>query len=318
MTAKIKKKELSEQLQQAVEKFRLLSAASMNFSDNEWQECKKELDKIYYKGNRSIISPYLVRSIDRRANPLKERPWAKSFICIAVPLDIIPSLNLALPEVRTKASERKMAAYSKRLDYHIFCEETMKLFISELNPELALTKLEICVDTKAVPEKILAKFAGLGDIGYNNCLVCKGSSSFFIAIAFLEADLPSVQPEKQKLPCHECGRCVSACPGAALTKEGFHPEKCISFLTMEKKSDLNEAEKKIIGNNIFGCDICISSCPKSKMTAPLKIDSEWLESLDEEGFIRIFKNSPCLYAKLERLKRNSGNIPKSSRSGASN
>ena len=57
-----------------------------------------------------------------------------------------------------------------------------------------------------------------------------------------------------------------ACPSDALIENqdrGFIKEKCISFLTQEKKA-FNEEEIGYIKTMVYGCDICQVVCPKNK------------------------------------------------------
>lgn len=295
---------LREQLLRLCSEFGLLSAAVMSLGEERKSEIVKELSAVYRDGNRSLLSPYLLRSLARRANPFAERPWAKSFLCLAVPLDTIPELDMDIPK-NPGNDFVTAAAYAAKLDYHIFCTEIAEKFVARLETvSVSSFKSEVCVDIKAAPEKILAKFAGLGDIGLNNCLVCKGSSSFFIASAFLDAELPDARTGCGELPCGSCGKCLRLCPTGALSPDDFCPEKCISYLSMEKKGELRTEERKMLGESIFGCDICTAACPNSTKSSPLKMDRKWLLNLDKKDFERIFAKSPILYARLERLKRN--------------
>ncbi len=297
---------LREQLLRLCSEFGLLSAAVIRLDEERKSGIVKELSAVYRDGSRTLLSPYLLRSLARRANPFAERPWAKSFLCLAVPLDTIPELNMDIPK-KSGNDFVTAAAYAARLDYHIFCTELAEKFVSKLEKaSVSSFKNEICVDIKAVPEKILAKFAGLGDIGLNNCLVCKGSSSFFIASAFLDAELPDARTGCDGLPCKTCGKCLSLCPTGALSPDGFFPEKCISYLSMEKKGELHTEERKMLGGSIFGCDICTAACPNSTKSSPLKMDRKWLLSLDKNDFERIFAKSPMQYAGLNKLNRNAG------------
>jgi Uncharacterized Fe-S protein len=67
--------------------------------------------------------------------------------------------------------------------------------------------------------------------------------------------------------CGNCRKCIESCPTGAIIKEGIiDARKCISYLTIEKKSKLNEIEESYIkkGNKIFGCEICQDVCPYNK------------------------------------------------------
>ncbi|HPO89814.1 MAG TPA: 4Fe-4S double cluster binding domain-containing protein [Victivallales bacterium] len=282
----------------------ILSAATLSLCTEIKNAIRSELQKIYNKNNNAIVSEYLIRTLKQRSNPFEGRNWAKSYISFAIPIDIIPDLNFTMLEDQN--CEKYLAAYSKKLDYHIFCNKILKEFFLLLNQnQNSNINYEICVDTKPVPEKILAKFAKLGKIGYNNCLICNQRSDFFIASAFTSIELPQITLNDNPIfECENCKMCLKNCPTGALAENKFFPQKCISYITIEKKGELSIEERKLIGSQIFGCDICTFSCPKSHKIPNPKINKDCLLALNEKEFREIFKKSPILYAGLKKLKRN--------------
>ena len=82
---------------------------------------------------------------------------------------------------------------------------------------------------------------------------------------------------------------------------------------MEKKGVLEEEDRKSLGEWIFGCDLCTSPCPESKIPPPLKADLEWLLLEDDSVVGGIINNSPLAYPGLKLLRRNAvcvlGNKP---------
>lgn len=297
---------LKEILSELCKDFNLLSAAVLNLNKEKKQLIIQKLTKIYRADNPSIASEYIFRTLARRINPFAERIWANSYLCIAVPVEIIPKLELNIPPC-DKSQELYLASYAGQLDYHIFCTRLIEDFLYEFSKISGFKlKSETCVDAKAIPEKILAKFAKLGEIAFNGCLICNKRTDFFIASAFLDIELPSVSlSENSQSPCENCRLCLKKCPTGALQEgKSFNPNKCISFLTMEKKGELSSYEKSIIGKNIFGCDICTNSCPKSVKKERPALCKDWLNSLSQKQFKSIFAKSPILYAGLKKLKRN--------------
>jgi epoxyqueuosine reductase len=183
-------------------------------------------------------------------------------------------------------------------------------------------------DTGPVPERVLAKHAGLGWIGKNTLLLNqKLGSWFFLGVILTSLDLePSLGAHG--LPpadrCGTCRKCIDACPTGALAEPYvLDARRCISYLTIELRGSIPEEFRAAMGNHVFGCDICQDVCPwnrKAPFTAqsafaPRKLvekageslfepSLEWLASLSEEEYRATFRGSAAKRAKRRGLVRN--------------
>jgi epoxyqueuosine reductase len=92
--------------------------------------------------------------------------------------------------------------------------------------------------------------------------------------------------------------------------------RCISYLTIELKGAIPRHLRPLIGNHIFGCDICQEICPYNAKARPTTEaaffpraglyapDLTPFLSLSEAEFRRRFRGSPLLRAKRRGLLRN--------------
>lgn len=176
------------------------------------------------------------------------------------------------------------------------------------------------VDTGPVIERVLAKYAGIGWIGKNACIINQQLGSWlFLGVILTSLELTPDLPAADR--CGTCTKCLEACPtDAFLGPHKLDASRCISYLTIEKRGDLPEHLREGIGEHVFGCDICQDVCPwnnhqgrkplitempefqpRERLVAP---ELEWLATISEEDFRETFRGSPVKRAKRTGIRRN--------------
>lgn len=252
---------------------------------------------------------YMERNIEKRENPKILVEEAKSVISL---------LTSYYPEQKQPVNIPQIAKYAYGVDYHFVIKDMMRQlwdFIAEQFPEL---NGRIFVDSAPVPDKYWAVKSGLGWIGKNSCLINKKTGSFvFISELIINIEL-DYDNSFTKNYCGTCTKCIDACPTNAIVSEGkIDSNRCISYQTIENKTDIIPAELKgKFSNRLFGCDICQDVCPWNKNPITTEIEQfkpagfifsltkEKWEQMDNMEFNRLFKNSPLKRAKLSGIKRN--------------
>ena len=263
----------------------------------------------------------------KRASLARVAPWARSVIVCAI------NYNAAYP-YSTQVKDRDRGWISRyawsREDYHDAVMRRLKKVEeavrggqplrqaqgsppNQTTPEIITRSY---VDTGPIVERVFAKYAGVGWIGKNTCIINqqKGSWLFLgVILTSLELTPDLSAPDR----CGSCTRCIDACPtDAILAPYQLDSNKCISYLTIEKRGAIPEDLRIGVGRHIFGCDICQDVCPWNRK-APVTTASEfeprpglvnpalqWLAEMSEEGFREAFRGSPIRRTKRAGLRRN--------------
>jgi epoxyqueuosine reductase len=172
------------------------------------------------------------------------------------------------------------------------------------------------VDTGPLVERVYAKYAGVGWIGKNTCILNQKMGSWlFLGVILTSLELAPDIPAPDR--CGTCTRCLDACPTNAFNGPyELDSTKCISYLTIEKRGAIPEDLREGIGRHVFGCDICQDVCPWNRK-APVTTAAEfqpreglvnpalgWLAEMEREEFRIVFRGSPIRRAKLTGLRRN--------------
>jgi len=287
----------------------------------------------------------------KRASLARVAPWARSVIVCAINYNTAhPYSTQAHPE---DASRGWISRYAwTREDYHEAVLHRLKQVEGKLRGLVEATGywvpgtgylLRSYVDTGPLIERVYAKYAGIGWIGKNTCIINQQLGSWlFLGViltsfdftkdaltasvgaasvgagdspaqvsAALTADLPA--PDR----CGTCTRCITACPTQAITAPGeLDARLCISYLTIEKRGEIPDDLRAAMGRHVFGCDICQDVCPwnrKAPVTTAPEFDAreglvnpalDWLAEMQPEEFQKVFRGSPVRRAKLSGLRRN--------------
>src|SRR5256886_892328 len=260
----------------------------------------------------------------KRASLRSTIPWARSVIVCAI------NYNTAQP-LSTQVSDPKRGWISRyawgREDYHQAVLTKLRRVEASLktvtnhsasgNPIPADQLQTRCyVDTGPLVERVYAKYAGVGWIGKNTCILNQKQGSWlFLGVILtsleLEADLPA--PDR----CGSCTRCIDACPTDALIAPyQLDSRKCLSYLTIEKRGAIPENMREGIGRHAFGCDICQDVCPWNRK-APATTAAEfqpreglvnpaldWLAEMQGDDFQQSFHGSAVRWAKRRGHRSN--------------
>jgi epoxyqueuosine reductase len=212
----------------------------------------------------------------------------------------------------------RVARYAWGLDYHeVFKEKLWALhaFVQErLGREVEARAL---VDTARIVDRAVAQRAGLGWYGKNTNLLNREYGSW-ILLGELLLDVELEPDEPVRTHCGSCTRCMPACPTGALIAPGvLDNDRCISYLTIELRGPIPREMRPLIGDWVFGCDICQEVCPVNRKAQPgnhLEFSAEAgigpspslikLLDISKEEFQEQFRHSPVKRAKWEGLRRN--------------
>ena len=240
-------------------------------------------------------------------------PWAHSVIVCAI------NYNTAQP-YSTQFHDPERGWISRyawgREDYH----ESVMRRLTAVEAKLIETVPEIqtrrYVDTGPLVERVYAKYAGVGWVGKNTCIINQQKGSWlFLGVILSSLELTSDMPAPDR--CGTCTRCIDACPtDAFIGPYKLDSNRCIAYHTIEKRGSVPEEIREGIGRHVFGCDICQDVCPWNRK-APASMATEFqpqeellnpaLESLAEispKEFSEKFRGSPLKRTKRNGIRRN--------------
>src|SRR5580693_6604851 len=275
---------------------------------------------------------------ERRVDPRLALAGARSLIVVALNYNSPHPYSTEEAGVRDDDSPRGwISRYAWCDDYHEVLREKLNVLVARMHAQWPEPfEARAYADTGPVVERVAAKYAGLGWLAKNTCLINEQLGSWlFLGVILttleLEASLGPGEPPPADL-CGNCTLCLDACPTQAFAAPYvLDARRCISYLTIELRGAIPEELRPAMGNAVIGCDICQDVCPwnrKSPVTTqaafqPRRIEPqsengkeklengatlfapelEWLASLSQEEFSRIFRGSAVKRAKWRGLVR---------------
>jgi len=291
---------------------------------------------------------YMARDMACRQDPRHVLPGARSVIVVGLSYYVLdPPADLWDDPARGR-----IARYAWGMDYHDLMTPRLRQLAEFITRQ---TRREVqsraYVDTGPILERDFAAQAGLGFIGKNTCLINPSMGSFlFLGELLLDLELDYDAPaidsgatiafEAKPRPishrgnksasatyqsgtprlgtCGACTRCLETCPTRAFPAPYvLDGNRCISYLTIELKGPIPVELRPLMGNWIFGCDVCQSVCPWPRRFAQptrldfLHFDPEYaapklldLIGLRDDEFRTRFRRTPLWRAKRRGLLRN--------------
>ncbi|HOX19877.1 MAG TPA: tRNA epoxyqueuosine(34) reductase QueG [Gemmatimonadales bacterium] len=252
---------------------------------------------------------YLNRQAKKRKDPrLIDRDATRTVVILD---------NYYYQETEVDPDSPRTARYSRSTDYHISTYSRINQLAEFLVDHGARTARPY-VDTGPVPERELAERAGLGWIGKNTMLIRPGLGSWFV-IGSIFTDLPlEIDQPLNTDHCGSCTKCLDACPTSAFIEPYvLDATRCISYLTIEYKSEIPAELAGQFGGWAFGCDICNEVCPwnlrfAAESTVPefrprgdlREAGEDFFERMTEVEFQAKFADTPLARPGLARMRRN--------------
>lgn len=254
---------------------------------------------------------YLARGAELRADARRPHPGATHAIVVGM-------------HYGGREPSGPVARYARGDDYHEVMRERLRGFVPWLEAELGVpVDARPYVDSGPLLERDLAQRAGLGWFGKNTMLINpKHGSFFFLGALVVNVALPVDAPFTAD-HCGTCTRCLDACPTKAFTAPRLlDANRCISYLTIEHRGEIAPELAPLIGEWLYGCDVCQEVCPWNMKFArtlpegsPFAVravlagkDAQMLAgeilAMDNVAYREAFRGSAMKRAKLAGLRRN--------------
>jgi len=248
---------------------------------------------------------YLERRRAERLDPQRVLLGCRSAICVA--------LNYYQGDPPADPSWAPVARYAWGRDYHEVMLPRLEALAAFVDAA-AGARSRAYVDTGPVLERDLAARAGLGWQGKNTMLLHPDLGSwFFIGVVLTTAELEADAPLPDR--CGSCRACLDACPTEAFPAPYvLDARRCISYLTIEHRGEIDPGAAQGMGEWEFGCDACQTACPWNRR-APVTREPDFapresypgaaaVAAMDDAGLRARFAGTALLRAKPEGLRRN--------------
>lgn len=215
---------------------------------------------------------YLADHADIRADPSKLVQGATSVIVVA------DAYHTQTPETKPEPQKLnpvgRIARYAWGDDYHKVLKKRLHAVSNTLQEHYPGHTYRATTDTAPIFERELATRAGLGWTGKHTLMIHPRFGSYFL-LGTIVTTLTMQTSELAGFPgplapptdhCGSCTRCIDACPTDAIASTGYSVDarRCISYLTLEHRSLVDEQYHEPMGDWLAGCDICQDVCPHNQ------------------------------------------------------
>ncbi len=262
---------------------------------------------------------WMEKNFEKRIDPCEIVQGAQSIISVAI--------NYYTPtEHSQNPDDGKISRYAWGDDYHILVTQRIQSLFECIKQLVPDSDGRYYVDTGPMMDKVWAARAGIGWQGKHSNLITKEYGSWVFLgeiITTLKLDYDSPMEDF----CGTCTACIDACPTDAIREPYVVDSKrCLSYLTIEHRGEIENQFHGQFENWVYGCDICQDVCPWNRFQKGTehqeffprkenihpKLDE--LINISQEEFSRRFKNSPIKRTKREGIIRNASVVQKNVKS----
>lgn len=253
--------------------------------------------------------------------PRNLQPTARSILAVGV---AYWSVDPGPP--RDGVPRGRIARYAWGVDYHDLLKRRMTA-LHDAVEDLVGRPVDgrRLVDTARIVDRAVAARAGLGWYGKNACIIVPGRGSW-VLLGELLLDLELEPDPPLDKTCGRCRICLDRCPTAAIVAPyTIDTPRCLSFQTIEQRGAIPLEIRPLLGNWVFGCDVCQDVCPYTNAAKPEPEPAfrprspenaypslRWLLTMSEDEFRETFRGTAVKRAKRRGLARNAavalGNI----------
>ncbi|CAN5799376.1 tRNA epoxyqueuosine(34) reductase QueG [soil metagenome] len=246
------------------------------------------------------------------SDPNRLHSNAKSVIALGVPFFTSPP---AKPQDEPRG---RVARYAWGADYHKVLRKRMQALHERLEAAVGRTvESRLLSDTARIVDRAVSARAGLGWYGKHSCIIVPGYGSW-VMLAEMIVDIVVEASPPIDHDCGICSICIGNCPtGAIVAPYMVDTPQCLSFQTIEQRGAIPMQLRSLMGDWVFGCDVCQDVCPytsAAKQTfdkdfQPRELDNafprlHWLLTMTGAEFRQVFQGTAVLRAKRRGLARN--------------
>lgn len=207
----------------------------------------------WLEDGRHGLMRYMENHEHIRTDTRNIEPWARSVVAVSAPY--------ATPDEGPWATQ--WARYAVGDDYHHVLWDRLSALAAFIRMETgAEVSSRPATDSAPVLERNVAIDAGTGWLGKSAMVIDQDWGSYtLLAELFVSVDLEELsQPHPDR--CGTCTKCIDLCPtGAIVGPYQVDARRCISYLTIETRGPIPRNMRALIGNHLFGCDVCQEVCP---------------------------------------------------------
>jgi len=254
-----------------------------------------------------------------RHRPLREDaghvlPGARSAICVG--LNYYQGVEREQRDMDARDGRGRFSIYVHGEDYHEVMQRMLKDLNQRVRAEFPEAQTRAVCDIHPVSDRALAIGAGIAWLGKNtNVISPQFGSWIFLGALLTDLDLRADEPLETL--CAGCRKCIDACPTGALdTPFVLDARKCISYLTIEKRGEIDAGLAPLLGADVYGCDTCQSVCPFNRVATEsvvfhreqrsvlIDMPLDELSTISDEDFRAKTKGSAIRRAKPDGIRRN--------------